>query len=408
MSILFLDPVGTLGGAERSLLDLVAAIQAMEARIPIGLIVGGEGPLAQEARDLGVRVSVLPLPRRLSRTGEHAIMGIAGIVRNTPSLASAGASLGSYARELDRAVCGFAPTVIHSNGMKMHLLSAILPRRGVRVVWHLRDFLGQRAVMRRVLRTLASRADGLVAISRAIAEDAEVAVGRRDVTVIYNGIDTQRFTPEGPRVDLDALSQLPPLPRGVVRVGLVATYARWKGQDVFIDAAARFVALHGTDRARFYVVGGPQYDTDASQFSEHELRARIDARKLRAIVGVVPFQTAPELVYRSLDVAVHASTRPEPFGRTIAEAMASGCALISAREGGAAELGTAQVDAAPITPRDASLLAAEIAALVSDPARRAHLGAAARATALRRFSRERLGPEILGVYRRIGAIASAR
>jgi glycosyltransferase involved in cell wall biosynthesis len=43
-------------------------------------------------------------------------------------------------------------------------------------------------------------------------------------------------------------------------------------------------------------------------------------------------------VYRSLDIVVHASTKPEPFGRTIAEAMACGRAVLLSRESGVAEL----------------------------------------------------------------------
>ena len=37
--------------------------------------------------------------------------------------------------------------------------------------------------------------------------------------------------------------------------------------------------------------------------------------------------------YRALDVVVHASTRPEPFGLVIAEAMACGRALVAAPDG---------------------------------------------------------------------------
>ena len=41
---------------------------------------------------------------------------------------------------------------------------------------------------------------------------------------------------------------------------------------------------------------------------------------------------------RSLDIVVHASTAPEPFGMVIAEGMAAQRAVVAARGGGAAEL----------------------------------------------------------------------
>jgi glycosyltransferase involved in cell wall biosynthesis len=291
---------------------------------------------------------------------------------------------------------------LHSNGIKTHLLSALLPRTGVPLVWHVRDFIGQRAVMAHALRVVASRPAALLAISKSVADDISRALGRADATVVYNGIDTNRFTPAGSRADLDALAGLSPAPAGALRIGLVATYARWKGQAHFLDAAARVVRAVGRDLARFYVVGGRTYATEDSQFSREELETEIRRRELEGVAGLVPFQSEPEQAYRSLDVVVHASTRPEPFGRTIAEAMACAKPIIAAEEGGAAELITDDVDSLAVRPRDPAALADAVLRLVRDPARRARLGAEARRTATRRFARDRLGPEVLAAYARIG------
>ncbi len=55
---------------------------------------------------------------------------------------------------------------------------------------------------------------------------------------------------------------------------------------------------------------------------------------------------------RALDIVVHASTRPEPFGLVIAEAMACGRAVITSAAGGAAEIVESEVDALTHTPGD--------------------------------------------------------
>src|SRR4051812_6736193 len=73
--------------------------------------------------------------------------------------------------------------------------------------------------------------------------------------------------------------------------------------------------------------------------------------------GFVPFQARVEAVYRALDVVVHASTRPEPFGLTIAEAMACGRPLVAARAGGAAELFEDEVEALGLPEVSAGALA---------------------------------------------------
>jgi glycosyltransferase involved in cell wall biosynthesis len=179
---------------------------------------------------------------------------------------------------------------------------------------------------------------------------------------------------------------------------LVATYARWKGQDLFLEAAARVVAAHPGLPVRFFIVGGPIYQTPA-QWSESELRGRAASHEFTDRVGFVPFQPDPAGVYRALDVVVHASTRPEPFGLTIAEAMAAGRAVVVARAGGAAELITDGVDAVGMPPGDAAALANAVARLAADDELRRRLGRNAHQTALRHFDRGRLGPQLLAAYR---------
>ena len=357
-----------------------------------------------------MRVRVLPLPERVARMGEQGLALDAGAMRKmarmAPALLAASAELATYGARLRGTLAELRPTLIHSNGVKTHVLSALIPFPRVPVVWHLRDFIGERAVMAHVLRAVAWRPAALLAISRSVAEDAARALGREDATVVYNGIDTARFTPEGARADLDALAGMAPAASGAeapLRIGLVATYARWKGQALFLEAAARFAEVAGRSRARFYIIGGRAYATEASQYSEAELRGEIERRGLGGIAGLVPFRTDPEFAYRGLDVVVHASTRAEPFGRTIAEGMACGRPVVVAREGGAAELVTDDVDAVAVAPGDAAALAERAPRAGARPsARTSPARPAPRAgTAARRFARERLGPEVLEVYRRL-------
>jgi len=54
-------------------------------------------------------------------------------------------------------------------------------------------------------------------------------------------------------------------------------------------------------------------------------------------VGFTGFVGSPAAAMRTLDVVVHASTRPEPFGLVIAEAMAAARAVIASRRSGVAE-----------------------------------------------------------------------
>jgi glycosyltransferase involved in cell wall biosynthesis len=410
VKILFLNPVGTVGGAERVLLDLIASLRAAVPSAELHLVTAAAGPLVEAGRALGAATQVLPLPASVGALGDSGL----GLGQGRAALAAAGRAPAAawaawrYGGRLRRLVEDLRPDVVHSNGIKCHLLTRLARLRGTPVVWHVHDFLGRRPLMARGLRWASGAAAGAVAISRAVAEDARTVLRSVPVAVVANGIDTGRFTPgPGDGARLDRLAGLPAAGPEVVRVGLVATFARWKGQEVFLRAAERVGDLVAGRAVRFYVVGGPIYQTRGSQWSEDELRRQGAGLLAAGRLGFAGFQDETAAVYRALDVVVHASTQPEPFGLTIAEAMACGRAVIVARAGGAAELFTPGHDAVGVPPGDAEALARAIAELVGDPDRRQRLGEQARASAVERFRREHLGPEVLAAYRRFGVRAAA-
>jgi glycosyltransferase involved in cell wall biosynthesis len=399
MRAVYLNPVGEIGGGELSLLDLLASISEAIPGIERHLIVAGDGPLIARARALGVTVHALPLPPALAGLGDSGLRSRGRLGKFAGLLALALPALSglrSYAHSLRVLLDQIEPTIVHSNGIKMHLLLHLCGFSKAPLVWHVRDFYGSRPLIKAPLRWVSRGVSNAIAISDAVAKDAQALFPRLPVTVVYNAIDTERFSPGGgDGAGLDRLAGLTPAPEGTVRVGLVATYARWKGQDLFLQA----IALEKQARpARFYIVGGPIYKTTGSQFSESELRALAEGLGVADRVAFVPFQASPADVFRALDVVIHASTSPEPFGRTIVEAMACGRPVIVSNAGGAAELFTDGTDAIGFPPGDAARLAAAIDSLIEDPARRQSIGASARATAVARFTRDRLGREVAAVY----------
>ena len=405
MRVLFLNPAGGLGGAERCLLDLAASLRAhVGARgIELGLIAGRDGPLLREAEALGVRVVRLLLSDRLAALGDSALLTHGA--RALPALGcrAAGAALeaANYARRLGVAVRQFSPSVVHSNGIKMHLFAAAAFVRAP-LLWHIRDFIGERPLVSRALSACAWRADAGIAISNAVAEDARGLLPRLPLSVIHDAIDTDVFTPVGPASDLDDLAGGDPAPAGTVRVGLIATYARWKGHDVFLQAARLVKARLSNSEIRFYVIGGPIYDTAASEYAQEELRALASQLGAENYVRFIPFQGRVDEVHRALDIVVHTGTRREPFGRTIAEAMATGKPVVASRESGAAELCVDTVDVVCVALRNPDALADALCPLIIDSQRRQRLGSAARSAAVERFSRARLAEQVLNVYRDAG------
>jgi len=401
--LLFLSPVGFIGGAERALLDLLSCLRRGPVPPALGLVTGGEGPLVEQARALGVSAMALPLPDTLAALGDTALRGAGArrVLEFGLSVAQASPVALRHLHTLRRVVRDFRPTVVHSNGLKTHLLSALfLPEAPV--VWHLHDFLGERPLVRQLLRVGALSAAAAIANSEAVAEDARRVLGRTRVYAVHNGVDTEGFSPgPGDGAWLDTLAGLPPAPEGTVRLGMVSTYARWKGQPVFLRAAARARAMLGAQPVRFYVVGSPVYRTSGSQFSEEGLRATARELGLEAHVGFVPFQPQPVAVYRALDGVVHASTRPEPFGLSIVEAMACARPVVVSAAGGAVELIHAGQDALAFNPEDVEGLTQALVRLVREPELRQRLGEEARRTVLARFTRERYAAQVREVYAQV-------
>ena len=314
---------------------------------------------------------------------------------------------------LRRQVRRLAPDVIHSNGLKTHLLAGLV-RCGAPVLWHLHDFVSDRPAVGRLLRLARRGTAGAAAISAAVAADLARCVAGLPACVVYNTVDSTRFCPAArDGAWLDAAAGLPAAAERTVRVGLIATYARWKGHEIFLRAARLVRELLSGNAAapsvRFYVIGGPIYQTHGSQFSEAELRAVARQGGVGENVGFVGFQEDAAEAFRALDVVVHASTRPEPFGLTIVEAMACGKAVVATAAGGAAELFHDGRDALGVPPGDAEALAAVVGRLVNDPALRARLGDEARRTVLARFTRDGLGERFLSLYRQVrqGAFPAA-
>ena len=236
----------------------------------------------------------------------------------------------------------------------------------------------------------------MVANSSSVADDVRSCCrNRRAVHTIHNAVALEEFTPEGDCLDLDTAAGMPSCPNGIVRIGLVSTMAWWKGQKDFIRAIS---LVPRCAPIRAYLIGGLLYQTDTEQFTIAELRQFATSLGVADRIGFTGFVPRPAAAIRTVDIVVHASNKPEPFGRVIVEAMACAKPVISTAMGGAAELVEDGVTALTYPAGDANVLAARILQLAADPGLRHRLGAAGRAIAVAKFDRLRLGAVLSPVY----------
>jgi len=391
MKVLFLNPVGVVGGAERGLLTAMTALLNTQPTLQLYLITAGDGALVEQAEKLGVEVKVLELPAEVNQLGDSALKNrsrsiallllLLRCIKILPKLSK-------YLQQFRRVIKEIAPDIIHSNGIKAHLLVALARVNKIPVIWYIQDFYSSRPLVAKILKWMSGSTSLGVAISQAVAEDTKATIPRLPVKVVYHAVDVNYFFPNS-----TAFSVSP-----VPHVGLVATFARWKGHDVFLAAAAHIVKTRPELKVQFCIVGGAIYQTQGSQFSQEELRDIAVNLGIADRVTFWGFQSDVAAIYGQLDIVVHASTQPEPFGLVIVEAMACGRPVIVSQAGGAAELFTPGYDALGVPPGEHMDLANAILDLLDSPEKRENIAKQARKTAVERFSHERLGQQFLDIY----------
>ncbi|NET02003.1 MAG: glycosyltransferase family 4 protein [Sphaerospermopsis sp. SIO1G1] len=390
MKIVFVNPVGVIGGAERAILTIMDALIKTNTDIKISLIVGTDGPMIAEANKLGVEVQLLQLPTEFNQLGDSSLKGnskIIGRLKLLLQLSSLAPSLWQYLRKFRQTIKLLQPDIIHTNGIKANLITSLAGVKNIPIIWHIQDFYGSRPLVAQLLKFASQRATKAIAISQAISEDVKKTLPGLPLEVIYSAIDINYFSP------LNSPANDP------IKIGLVATFARWKGHDIFLEAGSEIMKTHPNLNIQFCIVGGAIYKTRGSQFSEQELRQKAKDLDIANNVEFLGFQQDIVQAYRNLDIVVHGSTQPEPFGLAIVEAMSCGKPVIVSQAGGAAELFTHNYDAIGVPPGQPKTLASAILDLVEHPEKRHQLSVQARQTVQQRFSHERLGKQILAVYR---------
>jgi glycosyltransferase involved in cell wall biosynthesis len=207
-------------------------------------------------------------------------------------------------------------------------------------------------------------------------------------TVVAEGLDLAVFHPQGPQAGL--LTELGVQP-GEPVVTLVGGLVDWKGQDVLLDAAPAILGRF--PKAHILLVGGA-YGKD-SGFAD-EIARRAQAPHLGGRVRLLGARADVAAILAASTVVLHASTKPEPFGRTFLEGMALGKPVIASNEGGPLDVIEHGVDGLLIPPRDSQELARQVIRLLGDPAFAARLGAQA-ALKSRAYSIERHTEQVCAV-----------
>ncbi len=393
--ILFVDHVNRiLGGAEINLIELLET--------------NSDRPLwnsfcaCDPSSRLGAALNTLQIPQR-----PHSF----GAAVNTFRLAGRGFSLGQAWRSrqalgaagarLAQIVADINPAAVVSCTGKDHLAAGpICQAAAIPSIWWVNDIISAeffswpvRFIFARAARKFASR---IVTVSE-FAREALIATGIRSsaVRTIHNGIPVERYAN---------------CERGILRrelgaaldepiVGLIGRFNPWKGQRFFLELARKWTT---ENRPGHFVLVGQAFNEDQSY--ETELRAFIQTHQLEKRVSVLPFREKIAELLCGLDVLVHASLKPEPFGRVLIEAMAAGVPVLAARAGGVPEILTEGNDGLLAEPGNIEAYAAQLEQLLRDRDLRQRLVENAAKKVKSRFTIERVQDDFARLFKELPSL----
>lgn len=364
---LFVQSTSELGGAETVLLNAFAANAELRQRSAVAMLGFGDGDLAHRLREAGVQVIELSGAR----------------LRNPVGAMCTALAIGRTAREIDA-------QVIVGNGSHPQVYAGLAARLARR----------RSAYFVHTLYRFPLRSNHPIEI---------LAVkGPCDLAIANSGATREAFLRLRPGIETDVV--YPGTPQGLVQTGeaadarkeLGATSSevlfgvfgrlqRGKGQDVFVEAAARALARIPT--ARFAVIGGTVFGLEPEY--EEELKARARLLGLGSRIAFLGQREDVARLMAACDVVCHTSRFNESFGMVIVEAMAQARAVIATRVGGPEEIVENDVTGVLVPRDDAAVLAEAMVRLGRSRELRGAMGEAGNRRARVMFSAEAFAAKLL-------------
>ncbi len=375
------------GGGEVVLLRLLPTFDRERFEVTVTCVPGGT--LAEQIESMGIRL--LPLRVNPATTSTNIIQESSNLDAVRYMLKSSGEFV-SLARQIRRRLTQESIDLIYTNSLKSCVLAALAASGTKAVVaHHMHDICNPDAFNFPMLLTLkwALRhgVHSIVSISKAVTDSlVNIGVPYGKVHTIHNGIDPGNYPPMPVREAKKQLGLDPDVPV----VGHVARLMRWKGQDFFLRAASR---VKGD--ARYVVVGGlfweePDY--------EKELRRIVEERSLQDRVVFLGHRDDVPQVMRALDILAHTSTKPEPFGLAIIEAMASERPVVAFNNGGIPEIVEDGKTGVLTHPLDEEQFARALDSLLSEPQHALEMGKEGRRRVEKLFTLERQSEQIQACF----------
>ncbi len=396
LRVCYLDHTAKLSGGEIALARLLETID--RSAIDPWVILAEDGSLAERLRAAGIQVDIVPLSGTVldvrKDSVESGIFSKVGLILQVLA----------YGFKVAALIRTQPVDIIHTNSLKSDIYGMLVSRLcRVPLIWHIRDHIDVTylpAFAVKMMRFLAARVPAFViANSQSTLDQLHLAVAKPGA-VVPSGVD-----PHGEVVYDGIASGIPPLAsetasNGPLRIAIVGRLAGWKGQHIFLDAAAKLVEA-GID-AKFLLAGTAMFGEDDYVA---ELHSQVDRLGLQGKVEFLGHVDPIDAFLPTVSILVHASTSPEPFGQVVIEGMAAGIPVVATDGGGVKETVVHGETGLLVPMGNAQALADALRMLIDRPELRAKLSTKGRQRVLRHFTASITARKVERVYREVLTLA---
>ncbi|MCX7802476.1 MAG: N-acetyl-alpha-D-glucosaminyl L-malate synthase BshA [Meiothermus ruber] len=348
--------------------------------------VGGLGRIFQASKQSVARwLGLLKKPLRAGSLNFHQVLSADYPLFQEPLTPLTAAN--SIAELIER----FKIDLVHAHYAIPHATSAILAREmglEIKVVTTLHGtdvtLVGREPAFAKTTQHAVRSSDAVTAVSRALAEEARAQLGvEREIEVIYNWVDPERFQPNKDPAYRARFAQ--------PEEAIVLHVSNFRAVKRPLDALRVFAGILEQMPARLLMIGdGPLRQECMELADELEIAGRVQF--LESTPSIEKFMSVADLLL--------VPSEQESFGLVALEAMASGVPVVASRVGGLPEL-IEEGKTGFLRPMgDIPAMLEASLEILTNRARRRAMGEAARARAIEHFRPEVVLPRYLEVYER--------
>lgn len=318
-NILYLHAGAEMYGADKILLELVCGLNKNLFH-PI-VVLPERGILEKKLKENKIETYVIPYP--ILRRKYFNIRGIWQYF----------STYYSSCKKIENLIKWKNIDLIHVNTAAVLEGIYLKKKLETKMVWHIHEIILSPVIVGKTLNYLVGRySDKCIAVSEAVKDNLLKSgyFKPNQIDVIYNGVDSQRFTPS---LDSDYLYKEWHIPKNAIKVGMIGRVNAWKGQNDFLKALTPL--LNEFQNLYLFIIGSA---FNGQEWRVDSLKKKISEDKNSERIVYSKFRTDNNYIQNFFDLLILPSTNPDPLPTVVLEAMASGTPVIGYKHGGITEM----------------------------------------------------------------------